>query len=81
MAIINKGDKGAGVVLVQGILHKLNYDITNLDGIFGEETVTAVRSFQSDMGLEIDGKVGDETANAMISRIWSLSEEDEDALS
>jgi len=76
MAILNKGDRGAAVILLQGVLHRLNYAITNVDGIFGGETEEAVREFQTSMGLDVDGKVGEETANAIVSEVWALGYDD-----
>lgn len=78
MSSINKGDKGVGVMLLQGILHKLGYDITDVDGNFGSETSAAVKAFQSDMDLEEDGVVGKNTANAIINELWSSGDSDED---
>ncbi len=78
MASIKKGDKGPGVLLLQGILNKLEYDISGIDGIFGDETLAAVKSFQDNMGLEVDGKVGDETANAFLAELWAIGENMDD---
>lgn len=78
MSSINKGDKGVGVMLLQGILHKLGYDITDVDGNFGSETTAAVKAFQSDMDLEEDGVVGKNTANAIINELWSSGDSDEE---
>lgn len=36
------------------------------DGIFGQQTRTAVRNFQREHDLEVDGIVGDETWNALL---------------
>ena len=77
MAILSQGDKGAGVILVQGILHRLGYTITNVDGVFGEETSEAVKQFQASEEINIDGKVGDNTASALISKVWSMGYDDE----
>jgi lysozyme family protein len=78
MSSINKGDKGVGVMLLQGILHKLGYDISDVDGNFGSETTAAVKAFQSDMDLEDDGVVGKNTANAIINELWSSGDDAEE---
>ena len=72
MASFKQGDRGPGVLLAQGILNKLHYDVTKIDGLFGQETRAAVIAFQQSMGLKADGVVGDETANSMVSEIWAL---------
>ena len=72
MAIIKNGDRGAAVLLLQGVLHRIGQEVSNVDGIFGGETEDAVRAFQESMGLSADGKVGDETANALVSEVWSI---------
>ncbi len=78
MASIKKGDRGPGVLILQGVLNKLEYDVTGIDGIFGDETHAAVEAFQEAMGLEVDGKVGDDTANAVLSELWAIGVSDEE---
>ncbi|UCD86062.1 MAG: peptidoglycan-binding protein [Deltaproteobacteria bacterium] len=51
--------KGEDVLQVQRILLSLNYQtVGSPDGKFGAVTDAAVRSFQKDHGLEVDGVVG-----------------------
>lgn len=71
MSTLRNGDKGAGVLLLQGILHKLNYDITDVDGIFGGETERALKDFQESLELSADGVLGENTANTLISELWA----------
>ena len=71
MSTLRNGDKGAGVLLLQGILHKLNYDITDVDGIFGGETERALKDFQESLELNADGVLGENTANTLISELWA----------
>ena len=78
MSSLKKGEKGVGVMLLQGILHKLGYDITDVDGVFGSETLEAVRAFQADQELTNDGAVGKNTANALIHELWAIGGESED---
>lgn len=59
METIKKGSKGYNVKLVQAALN-----ITQ-DGIFGEQTDAAVRAFQREHGLVVDGIVGDKTWTAL----------------
>lgn len=60
---ITKGAKGELVKYLQRSLLDAGYDIGNagVDGIFGSETLSAVRAFQHDHGLTADGKVGKKT--------------------
>lgn len=43
---------------VQARLQNLGYKITSIDGTEGEEYTAAVKAFQTDYGLEVDGIVG-----------------------
>ncbi|PAZ12667.1 serine/threonine protein kinase [Streptomyces sp. SA15] len=63
------GDKGQRVVQVQCMLTKRGYSVggSGVDGQFGEDTVSAVRLFQSDKGLAVDGDVGTNTWAALRS--------------
>jgi peptidoglycan hydrolase-like protein with peptidoglycan-binding domain len=49
------------------MLTKRGYGVgdSGVDGDFGSETDSAVRSFQSDKGLEVDGIVGQDTWAAL----------------
>ena len=50
---------------VQQKLKNLGYYKKKVDGIFGSGTRTAVRNFQRDWGLKVDGIVGKNTAKAL----------------
>ena len=73
---IRRGNKGADVIECQTMLTRLGYDIgkTGIDGDFGRATEAAVRSFQSDNGLVIDGVVGVMTWDALDKAIAQLDE-------
>lgn len=58
---ITKGSKGELVKYLQRALAEAGYDVGKIDGIFGSETLSAVRAFQSDRNLTPDGKVGPKT--------------------
>lgn len=60
MGIFMVGDEGEKVTYIQERLKKFNYPIS-VDGQFGNETLWAVRDFQSRNNIEIDGVVGAET--------------------
>lgn len=54
---------GSDVVLCQTILRNNGYDIGyyGVDGKYGKQTETAVKKFQEEHGLVVDGKVGVKT--------------------
>lgn len=55
---IQLGSRGAYVMIAQDDLNTLGYKTGGLDGIFGSNTQTAVRSYQQNKGLAVDGIVG-----------------------
>lgn len=60
---LKKGMSGADVRLAQSILKKEGYDIGKFgaDGEFGNDTLKAVKQFQSEKGLVVDGIIGPKT--------------------
>lgn len=62
---LKKGDKGSDVQEVQKMLKKLGYYNAKLDGDFGITTEKAVKLFQADQGLTVDGIVGIQTLQAL----------------
>ncbi len=62
---IVKGDTTANIRLVQNRLSNLGYYTYKVDGIWGSRTKTAVRKFQRDNGLVVDGIVGKNTERAL----------------
>lgn len=67
-ASFQRGDEGQEVLLIQKRLVELSYSITNIDGDFGPETETAIKKFQADKGLEVDGVVGSATYMALMNK-------------
>jgi len=59
------GLQGEDVRLLQSKLESLGYDVGPIDGIFGPQTEQAVREFQKDNDLVVDGIVGEETFAAL----------------
>lgn len=55
---IQRGSRGAYVMIAQDDLNTLGYKTGGLDGIFGSNTQTAVRNYQQNKGLAVDGIVG-----------------------
>ena len=64
---LKKGSKGDYVQLLQTKLIMLGYDLGSYgaDGDFGSKTTEAVKAFQKDRGLEVDGIVGKKTWEAL----------------
>ena len=65
--VLRRGSKNSAVLFLQKLLLSYLYPITNLDGIFGGETESAVRSFQGENGLNVDGVVGRNTWNSLFN--------------
>lgn len=56
--LLSKGAKGEYVFVLQDALNALGYTGSGFDGIFGTGTETAVKQFQTAVGLTSDGIVG-----------------------
>ena len=70
LAVLRNGDRGSDVRFLQESLATIGYDPGPADGIFGDRTETAVRAFQRDQGLEVDGIVGrSETWPALLDAV------------
>lgn len=63
---------GADVVTLQSALNVLGFPCGEVDGIFGPCTERAVREFQFNTGLPVDGVAGDETFRALerLRHVW-----------
>lgn len=55
------GDIGENVRVLQKFLNKYDFDCGEADGIYGKQTVSAVKKFQKRYGLEVDGMFGKES--------------------
>lgn len=58
---VKEGAKGNITYILQGVLYCNGYDTNGVDGIFGNGTEKAVRSFQKAEGLGVDGIAGKNT--------------------
>ena len=60
---IRRGSKGDAVKECQALLEKHGYSVGSygIDGDFGKDTLAAVRAFQKDHGLKVDGICGPRT--------------------
>lgn len=64
-ALSKYGSRGDEVTQIQERLTELGYDLGTADGIFGARTQEAVRAFQQDYGLAVDGIAGENTLRAL----------------
>lgn len=72
--ILKNGSTGTSVKTLQENLMKLGYKLPKYgaDGDFGSETVTALKAFQKDNGLEVDGEYGEKSDAAMHKALKTL---------
>ena len=72
---LRRGDKGPYVVDMQTKLNKLGYDLgpCGIDGDFGRATEKAVKAFQGDHGLKVDGICGPATWAALDAAVAALT--------
>jgi peptidoglycan hydrolase-like protein with peptidoglycan-binding domain len=77
VVMLEEGSEGGRVRALQQVLGHIK-----VDGIFGPETEAAVRAFQAEKGLPVDGVVGPLTAGALsssaaaVATFTSLSQQD-----
>ena len=64
---LKKGASGDSVKALQRRLKELGYYTGSVDGDFGENTEKAVKAFQQNNGLEVDGKAGSKTMTKLNS--------------
>lgn len=62
---LQNGTNSTQVMLIQSVLRKLGFYKGKVDGIFGNLTTEAVRNFQRQNGLTVDGIVGPITYKAL----------------
>ena len=63
---LRSGDRGNFVYLLQFILNQYGYNLS-VDGIFGSRTLNAVRDFQQNNSLNVDGLVGTNTWRTLLT--------------
>lgn len=72
--LVKNGSKGQNVKELQQSLNKLEYDCGTADGIAGNKTVAAIKNFQRDNGLSVDGIAGQATYNAINKKLSGKTE-------
>lgn len=77
--ILRNGDEGEDVKQMQSGLIQLGYDLGKwgADGDFGDATELAVRAFQSDFELEVDGEFGPKSLAALELALVALDKTEE----
>lgn len=63
--LLGFGSRGSDVEELQSFLQEQGYYQDEIDGVYGQNTYSAVREFQSDNDLSVDGIVGQETWSAL----------------
>lgn len=65
IALSKYGSRGSEVTQIQTKLKRWGYYTGSIDGIYGSQTVSAVKYFQRKNGLSVDGIAGKNTLSAM----------------
>src|SRR3954462_1599843 len=73
--VLRRNDKAHPVPTLQYLLRARGHTVA-VDGIFGPKTDAAVRAFQKEKGLSVDGIVGPHTWGALIIQVRRGSEGD-----
>ena len=77
---LQRCDMGPAVGVVQSILQANGYEV-GIDGMFGDQTLYAVRAFQKDEGLAVDGIVGLQTWTALgVGEVYPGTDDDGDGV-
>lgn len=76
MEEIKKGFKGPKVVDIQRRLRLLGYNLAKyeIDGIFGPETINAIKKFQQDRGLLATGIIDEETWQELVDAGYKVGD-------
>ena len=69
--LIKRDSRGQAVVELQRFLSALGYDTGTIDGVVGNYTLGAIRSFQEGRGLDPDGIVGP-TTRTHIGQVYRI---------
>lgn len=65
LALSKYGSRGSEVTQIQTKLKRWGYYTGSIDGIYGSQTLAAVKYFQRKNGLKVDGIAGTKTLQAM----------------
>ena len=67
MDTLRNGNKGTQVKVLQFLLNEKGFDCGKADGIWGKNTLAAVKAFQKAKGLDVDGVVGKNTWSKLLA--------------
>ena len=68
LPLLEKGSTGASVTALQQLLTAKSYSTKGIDGKFGANTDKALRDYQEDKGLTVDGACGKNTWSALLTK-------------
>ena len=82
LPVLRNESTGYDVTLIQRLLNNAGYGYLVEDGVFGVRTDTAVKQFQKDRNLTVDGIVGSQTLEALLPPTigWGSSSDDVERL-
>lgn len=74
--VLREGDEGEAVRLMQQYLKELGYDLGSygVDGDFGSATEKALKAFQKDKKIDVDGVFGTQSHTALMAAIDALND-------
>lgn len=72
--LIRPGDRSEEVADIQRRLRALKLQVQDETGYFGESTKQALREFQQQRGIIVDGIVGSHTWNELVEASWRLGD-------
>ncbi|WP_307241994.1 N-acetylmuramoyl-L-alanine amidase [Catenuloplanes indicus] len=72
MRPIRRGDRGPAVAEIRSVLARLDASFDPDSDVFDDHTDTAIRAFQQQRGLTVDGEVDEETWLALDASRWRL---------
>ena len=68
LPLLKKGAEGASVEVLQTLLTAKGFNTKGIDGEFGNNTLAAVKAYQTSEGLEVDGECGKNTWTCILTK-------------
>ena len=68
LPVLKRGSEGAAVKTMQLLLMRYGHDVLSEYGSVGDKTETALKAYQKANDLEVDGKCGEKTWDALITK-------------